>query len=182
MKIAITGHTNGIGKSIHDFFESNGHECLGFSRSNKFNVGSQDSRNQILTLSQGCDIFVNNAFVFNDDSQYKMLVGIWNLWIKNPEKIIINISSTAADQYGNVGYPHQDYAKQKAVLDNFCEKNIKGPWIINLKPGFVDTDLVKDTNIPGWPKMSVDVLPTLLEFILTNKDRFKIRSATFQLF
>jgi len=182
MKVAITGHTKGIGKSIHDFFESKGYECLGFSRSNNFNIKSQETRDQILTLSKDCDVFVNNAFVYNDNSQYKMLLGIWNLWLRNPEKIIVNISSTAADQYGCIRYPHQAYAKQKNTLDNFCERNIKGPWIINLKPGFVDTDLIKNTNIPTWPKMSVDVLPTILEFALSNKDRFMIRSTTFQLF
>ena len=39
MKIAITGHTAGIGEGVYKFYKKQGFECLGFSRTNGYNVG-----------------------------------------------------------------------------------------------------------------------------------------------
>ena len=37
MKIAITGHTKGIGKACFDLFNTD-NNCIGFSRSNGFDI------------------------------------------------------------------------------------------------------------------------------------------------
>ena len=65
MKIAITGHTKGIGKACVDLFD---HECIGFSRSNGFDIDK--SITSIVRASKDCDVFINNAF--NYHSQIKM--------------------------------------------------------------------------------------------------------------
>ena len=53
MKIAITGHTKGIGKCIKDLLEKDGHEVVGASTSTGINVmnqraSEQGTRRQIL--------------------------------------------------------------------------------------------------------------------------------------
>ena len=58
MKIAITGHTKGIGKAIANLYP----DYIGFSRSNDFDIGNPDCVNRIVELSKNCDIFVNNAY------------------------------------------------------------------------------------------------------------------------
>lgn len=181
MKIAITGHTTGIGKAIFENFSLAGHNCLGFSRSNGYDISSKESRSAILSQSLSCDIFVNNATTYKDDSQLRLLTGIYEIWKNDTRKIIINLSSRAGDLIHSSTYPYPAYAKQKFDLDQFCESQMRGPWIINLKPGFVDTESVAYMNDPTWPKMNVCVLPKIIEFCLDNQMHFKVKSMTFQL-
>ena len=58
MKVAITGHSKGIGKALADIFETNGHTVLGFSRSNGFDISESANRISILNKSQDADIFI----------------------------------------------------------------------------------------------------------------------------
>jgi nucleoside-diphosphate-sugar epimerase len=46
MKIAITGHTQGLGQAFFNHFQS--HTVIGFSRSNGYNIASPADRNKIL--------------------------------------------------------------------------------------------------------------------------------------
>ena len=62
MKIAITGHTQGIGQALATVFQQYGHDIIGFSRSNGFDISNADSRRAIIDQSQDADIFVNNAY------------------------------------------------------------------------------------------------------------------------
>ena len=48
MIIAITGHTQGIGKATFDLLELKGHKVYGFSRSNSFDVSDPCTWNEIL--------------------------------------------------------------------------------------------------------------------------------------
>ena len=59
MKVAITGHTNGIGLGLHNYFVEKGHEVLGFSRSNGYTMPEANDR--ILSQIIDCDLFVNNS-------------------------------------------------------------------------------------------------------------------------
>ena len=59
MKIAITGHSRGIGKACFDLFSAE-HECVGFSRSNGYDI-SKGIIN-IIDQSLECDVFINNAY------------------------------------------------------------------------------------------------------------------------
>ena len=46
MKIALTGHTNGLGAEILKYFSSN-HSILGFSRSNGYDIKSPADRKKL---------------------------------------------------------------------------------------------------------------------------------------
>ena len=70
MKIAITGHTKGIGRAIKDLLEKDGHELVGASTSTGVNVMRTKSVINWLT-KEDPDIFINN--VYAPDSQCHIL-------------------------------------------------------------------------------------------------------------
>lgn len=175
MKVAVTGHTVGIGKELVKFFKGKDFEVLGFSRSNGYDIKDFDAREKIINESAKCDIFVNNAYSFNDNSQLLLLQRITETWI-GQEKLIINISSRAGDFAGVAGHPWPEYAKMKSQTDIFCHTRNGLPWMLNLKPGNVDTQLTKDRN---EVKMDVEVFSKILDFIFDNRSNFIVRSITF---
>lgn len=63
MKIAITGHTAGLGKFLYEYFDKEGHEVIGFSRSNGFDL--QYDCDKICKLAKDSDIFFNNTCFSN---------------------------------------------------------------------------------------------------------------------
>jgi NADP-dependent 3-hydroxy acid dehydrogenase YdfG len=169
MKIAITGHTSGIGKSIYEYFSSE-HTVSGFSRSNGYNISKEQDRNRIIQQSFDADIFVNNAYQNHDKSQLELLKSITREW-QNTKKLIINISS----RYTN---DKNLYSCNKKELDSFCEQHFYGSLhILNIKPGMVDTSRVKD--IPSSSRLTTADVVTIINFSLQCGNKFKIQSITF---
>lgn len=170
MKVAITGHTRGIGKSIYDYF-SKDHIVQGFSRSNGYNISRPQDRINIINQSSDADIFVNNAYHNFDNSQLLMLKEVVSHWSTQQQKIIINVSSRHAGDF-------DVYAKTKLELDNFCKSLIyqENLYVLNLKPGLVDTQRVK--NILG-DRMPVGDVVSVIEFCLSNLKNFKITEIAF---
>jgi len=165
MKIAITGHTQGLGQAFFKHFQS--YTVIGFSRSNGYNIANPADRNKILDEIKDFDIFINNAYNNYDDSQLKLLMDVYNIW-QGTDKIIINVSS----RYTN---GTEKYCKDKEQQDLFCRsKEFTLPYIINLKPGLTDTTRVK--HLKG-DRLSVNDVVAVLDFVLNNN--FKIHSVTF---
>jgi NAD(P)-dependent dehydrogenase (short-subunit alcohol dehydrogenase family) len=176
MKVAITGHTRGIGQEIANFFQEQGAEIVGFSKSTGFDISQQSVREQIIEQAQDCDIFVNNAFVADEEnSQLLMLRMIISKWT-NKDKTIINISSRASDSVNDPIFPFPKYARAKYKLDQLCLPPSMFPYIINLKPGTIDTDMTRSRMVR---KMQTSSITKVLKFILDNKEDFKVRSITF---
>lgn len=111
MKVAITGHSSGIGKAVYDRV----YPCvIGFSRSNGYDITDAASRKRMIQESITCDIFINNAH--NGFSQIDMLVEVFTEW-KNLPKTIINIGSRAADNLLTEKNQHLlHYMSQKRAL------------------------------------------------------------------
>ena len=166
MKIAITGASRGIGLGIKQYFESKGHEVTGFSKSAGFNISSPVIREKIVSICKDYDIFVNNAYS-TDGSQFSLLKKIYAAW-QGQDKTIINISSRFTT--------NKDlYCIHKRTLDDFCNENVyQNPSIINIKPGLVDTDRVR--NIQG-DKMDVDDVVKIIDWTLNHP--LKIHSVSF---
>jgi|APCry1669192269_1035402.scaffolds.fasta_scaffold03132_5 NADP-dependent 3-hydroxy acid dehydrogenase YdfG len=139
-KIAITGHTWGIGRAIFSYFRKDPTNIvIGFSRSNGFDISDSSKRQEIIKQSIDCDIFVNNANVEDDDSQLYMLEEMFNCW-EGQNKTIINISSICGTTE-LVEDPLSRYAIGKGKLDNYCfSKLYKNPYIMNLRPGLVKVE------------------------------------------
>jgi hypothetical protein len=66
MKIAVTGHTSGLGKAIYEHFNNAGHEVIGLSRSNGFSI--PEKLQEIIDIVKTCDLFFNNTHVGTSQS------------------------------------------------------------------------------------------------------------------
>ena len=145
MKYSITGHTRGIGKCAFERLSPN---VIGFSKSTGYDITNFSDRKRIIDESANCDVFINNAYNYEDwdNSQLDMLKEIYADWIADKDKCIINMSSSAADIYptpvtvpGVPRYP--DYVKAKWEQDKWLVSvrnflNVREQVrLINLKPG-----------------------------------------------
>lgn len=147
MKVAITGHSKGIGKALADIFCNNGHTVLGFSRSNGFDVSESSNRASIITDSQDVDIFINNAY--HPTGQLELLKEIIEQW-RYSSKIIINIGSKC------IMYPTEnpnplieqyqiEYKNAKQQQEDVINALLphQHPKLFNIVPGLVDAGLSK---------------------------------------
>lgn len=134
MKYAITGHTHGIGLAL-----SRKVDFIGFSRSNGYDISTQQGLDNIIKDSQDCDVFVNNAY--SENYQTDLLYRLFNVW-SHKKKTIINIGSNTTD--GIKTYPHI-YSAHKASLEKSSEQlaNLGTPCRVCLiKFGWVGTKRV----------------------------------------
>lgn len=170
MKIALTGHTSGIGKAIYNRYNPN---VIGFSRANGYDISNADHRKQIRDISKDCDIFINNAY--SDFAQVDMLYLMYEAWA-NTNKLIINISSNSGDGIKNKAHL---YAVAKTALDKSSEQLSRlnnACKIVNLRPGYVDTPRV--ANVTNMPKMSTNSILYCIDFIINCPDDCMINTMT----
>lgn len=161
MKIAITGHTKGIGKNLFDRFSSC-HTVLGFSRSNGYNIITHQS--QIIEQTKDCDIFINNAFA--GPGQLNLFNELFDLWKQDHTKTIVNINSVSHYlDYISVRSNYsvaKNYLYQKTMSKMF-EKD-KKCRIISFSPGPIDTPM--DNKIPKDKKLTVDEFCDIVEYAI----------------
>ena len=135
MKIAITGHTKGIGKACADVFSE--HEVTGFSRTNGFNIKETEL---IIESSNDCDVFINNAC--EDNYQLQLFKKRYISWKDSSDKTIVNLVSKA--KYLN---DSNAYYENKRLLEAGARRYLFNPSrkcrIINVSPGYVLTDGAK---------------------------------------
>jgi NADP-dependent 3-hydroxy acid dehydrogenase YdfG len=157
MKIAITGHTSGIGKAFYNRCKEQSfprHEPIGFSRSNEYDINDPGP---LVNAAKHSDVFVNNAH--DKFAQVDLLYALWKEW-KDKEKQIVCISSLRPDYNADRVLP---YSVEKCALDHTCEQlqMISSPCrIINIKPGFVDTPRVADRDVVH--KMDPDYIARII--------------------
>ena len=109
-KYAVTGHTQGIGKSLFNRLTPN---CIGFSRSTGHDITNASGRREIIKQSQDCDVFINNATA--GIGQTLLLIDLFNEW-KYTDKIIINVGSRIAEYSTAVAYDLLSYQAEKLIL------------------------------------------------------------------
>jgi len=176
MKVAVTGHTSGIGQGLYQYFEAQGHEVLGFSTHNGYALPEAEDR--VLEQIQHCDIFVNNALPIA--SQISLLKKLWPIW-ENANKKIIVIGSIASRFQFAAKPGMEDYQREKKELDDVCNtlryvdpEMIQGKpcSLITIHPGFVDTNIFgPDSPIAKPPKaviLSVAQVVDVVNHILTS--------------
>jgi len=146
VKIALTGHTRGIGNAIKQLLEPE-HEIIGFSRTNGYNINEP---NVIYELAKDADVFINNAQF--QDYQLKLFDLFWNDW-KYKHKTIINMNSHS--KYPELKASFGNYVKNKQALDaNVKAKTLRmragvstfNCRVTNLIIGWTDTDIIKFLN------------------------------------
>ena len=163
MKIAITGHTAGIGKAFADQLAQRGHSIVGISRR-----GGENIRRTAHTASiiEPCDLFINNAQT--GYAQTELLYEVWTRW-QGQERYIWNISTMMTESPVNSTPDGQDdivmsqYRNQKLALEEASRqlrfKNI-WPHISVIKPGGVATqaqfDNSRKADVDIWVKSVID--------------------------
>jgi len=136
MNVAITGHTKGIGKAIHDLLEYEGHTVNGLSRSNYYDISANDIINEI----KYCDVFINNAYA----PKYQTLIldTILKEW-KDKDKTVINIGSKLSFVNDAKNKKLNQYIKDKQEQNNICATHslTAYPRVCNIILGLVDTEM-----------------------------------------
>lgn len=173
MKIVITGHTTGLGKSLYDFLVDQGHTVVGLSRSNGFDL----SHNLDMFLLENWDVFINNAYY-----EFKQTELLYKLFELNKERncTIVNICSVSAD--GNYDRVNQ-YAIHKSSLDKACfqlqliDSNCK---VVCVKLGRMQTPMV--AHIKNMPKMNTQWIAQYLVYnVIYVPDQILIKNITIDL-
>jgi len=163
MKIALTGHTSGIGKAICKRFPN----TVGFSRSNDHDISDDYNREEILFAIQEYepDIFINNAH--DGFSQVNLLYKLVDIH----DGKIINISSNSSD---GIKKKKHIYAVEKGALDKASEQLFYlGHDITNLRLGLVDTPRVDKPKWNEKKKMSPDYIVDIIEWIIKQPHRIR---------
>lgn len=168
MKIAITGHTKGIGRAIADLYYTD--EVVGFSRSNGYDISIPENVALILSKSANCDVFVNNAY--HDFVQCDLLDGIFNQWKSDSSKTIVNIISRARYGLGKDKFYGQTkmelYSKAKNMLFD-PERQCR---IININPGYVKTEMV--SHIQHTKMLTPEQLAKMIKWCLDQPQGVEI--------
>lgn len=131
MKVAITGHSRGLGKALFDKFP----DAIGISTA-QCDINNVD---KIIDLVEHSDIFINNAF--SGFKQTEILARIFELW-KYKDKTIVNIVSRS--KYPNISKGYL-YSASKASLSHLSNSlrfiSDKKCRIIDINPGLLESDL-----------------------------------------
>jgi len=188
-KIAITGHTKGIGKELWNRLEDRGFELKGFSRSNGYNLQKVSTCKKVVkeAVEWNADVFVNNAYV--PDNQVRLMYLMYEQWQEKP-RLIINMGATSSDSITNfsqMGYNADwtPYVSDKARLDwaslQLANMHKQGKCRVSLvKPGFVDTDstaVFKDFAEDFM--MTADSVAEQIEWLIDLKRHVQVRNISF---
>lgn len=149
-KIAITGHSSGIGAAVLDLLDltCNGAEIRGYSKSNGWNIADSDGDKIIQELIDfDPDVVVNNAYY--PKIQTKILKTLFEQW-QTKDKLIINIGSISSYMAGIL--PPDQYITCKEEQRNFVVRNsfVDGVQtrckLYNLSFSFVATPLLTKSS------------------------------------
>jgi len=158
MKIAITGHSAGIGQALANIYTAQGHEIIGLSHRDGNNIRNIP---KIAELIESCDMFINNAQA--GFAQTELLIEVWQRW-RGKKKVIVNISTmmtlnpTTADHY-------ELYRVEKLALEEMMRQLYnKSPWpkMTLVKPGSVATQPGQTqpeyADVTRWATALVNIL------------------------
>ena len=172
MKIAITGHSKGIGKACHDLLSVE-HEVIGLSRSNGFNI---DEVEPIIIVANSCDVFINNAY--SGTQQSIIFDRLFQMWRNDDMKTIVNINSRS--KYD--GVRTSLYGADKKHLDHIAKSNVfsdmnKRVRVININPGYVDTDMIPE-RAKDYNKLSPEKVAEVIKWCIDQPHEIEINEVS----
>jgi NADP-dependent 3-hydroxy acid dehydrogenase YdfG len=163
MKIAITGHTAGIGQALAYEYASAGHKIVGLSRREGNNIRVIP---KICDQINPCDVFVNNAQA--GYAQTELLFEMANRWQgTNKHIIVISTMMTQAPTSVLPGLDMDAYRIQKVALEESV-KQIRnrqlGIKITIVRPGNIATSVDKTVppaaDVNNWARVLLDIFST----------------------
>ena len=176
MKIMLTGHTSGIGKATYDLLTKQGHDVIGLSRKNGYDINNSEKIINTI-LKENPDMFINNAY--SKVSQTYILKELYDRWKQN-KKHIINICSVAA----TIPEDHPDYlmeyATEKRNQREFCNKvnfeyskkyfNIIKCKLTNLNFDYTKTNFKSKYDKRLYPNLLPEEVAEIILFVISNKN------------
>ena len=171
MKIAITGHTSGIGQALFNILEKRGHDITGLSKRTGHNIRTIP---KIANLVESCDMFINNAQA--GYAQTELLYDVWQKWRNVSGKSIWCISTMMTQQPVDPPIPGQEeivmsqYRTQKRALEeavNQLREKSGSCKITIIRPGGVAT---LDGQEPGDRLCDVDEWANLVINTIADAD------------
>ena len=146
-KIAIIGHTRGIGKAIADLYRKKNYTVVGLSSSNGYDL--QCSQIEIMEQLDECQLIVLNAYVGR--GQMTLLKRIYGKFVFEDKKVAV-ITSTSGTPMGEdeelLDPEYAEYCKNKKILIEYIEQLqqelLNRPLsVYDICPDVVDTDMTK---------------------------------------
>ena len=150
-KIAIVGHTKGIGKAISDLYKSKGYEIVGMSRSNGYDLINDQEK--IMDQMHDCGLVVVNAHAGR--GQLNLLKRIYGRHAFDKMKVAIITSTSGTEQGQDTNafeswnkFDYVQYCEIKKELMAYIlelqEELISKPLsVYDVCPDVVDTDMTE---------------------------------------
>ena len=159
MKIAITGHSAGIGQALARCYADRGQEIIGLSRRTGFNIKVLP---RVVDAVEPCDVFINNAQV--GFAQTELLFEMHRRWT-GTNKTIINISTMMTQDPVSVLPDMDQYRIQKVALEQ-AVMQLRGkegsPNLVIVRPGNIATSIDKTVppaaEVDNWASVLVHAL------------------------
>jgi short-subunit dehydrogenase len=166
MKIAITGHSEGIGNDIYLNLIKE-YDVIGFSRSNGFDIKNV---NKIIEQLENCDVFINNAYEKN--YQTILFESIFDKWKFLP-KTIINMNSSCVYHSSDWSLEYANSKKElKEVslntIRNYKNKKVR---VINLYPSTLSTHM----GFERLNKLDTENLAKMINWLIKQPQEIEIR-------
>ena len=161
MKIAITGHTAGIGKALAELYTEQGHEIVGLSQREGNNIRNIP---KICDQIEPCDMFVNNAQA--GYAQTELLFEMSTRWTGTRKHIIVISTMMTQDPVSGLpGLDMDHYRIQKIALEETVQqlRNRRlGLKFTLVRPGNVATNKNKTVppaaDVNNWARTLLDLL------------------------
>jgi len=169
MKIAITGHTKGLGKFLFDSF-SKKNDVIGFSRSNGHHISTFQN---IINKAIDVDVFIN--LVYLETYQSKLFNLLFKKWV-NETKTIININSSSIFREG--GW-NPEYVADKKHLQDTTDSLIwshpnKKVRVFNLHIGPLETH----KGLNNFNKISSENIYNIINWMISQPSEIELRNVT----
>jgi len=158
MKIAITGHTAGIGQALAEEYRLDGHQVVGLSQREGNNIRNTP---KICDQIEPCDVFVNNAQA--GFAQTELLFEMAQRWAGTGKRIIV-ISTQMTQDPTAFDMSLDQYRIQKLALEQAVQqlRNRRlGVKIILVRPGNIATTADKTVppaaDVNNWARTLLDL-------------------------
>ena len=173
MKIAITGHTAGIGQALAEEYTLNGDEIVGLSQREGNNIRNTP---KICDQIEPCDVFVNNAQA--GYAQTELLFEMAQRWSGTKKHIIVISTMMTQDPVSSIpGLDMDHYRLQKVTLEEAVHQirhRRLGVKITIVRPGNIATSPDKTVppaaDVNNWARTLLDLLDMAKNNNLTIPD------------
>ena len=175
-KIAVIGHTRGIGKATYDLYRKKKYKVVGMSKSNGFDI--IHDQDKILEQIQDCSLVVLNAHA--DRGQLNLLKKIYGRHSFDKMKVAVITSTSGIEEEPDYNqfkiwdkFEYVQYCEIKKELIGYIselqdELLSKPLSVYDVCPDVVDTDMTKGLW-ENLPKLKADEVAEAVRYCFEAK-------------